>query len=188
LAIYLYRHALTEGNRGGRYIGCKTDEPLCEEGILEAKSKRDLSIKKVFSSPMKRCTDTAKLIFPNAEISVIEDFREIDFGEFEGKNFEDLKENSDYSNWVNAFCEPAPPNGESLAKFNKRVRAAFDKISATEKDIFIVTHAGVIMSIMSYLHPEKPYYEYKIANCERIVVSQCHVDLARISDGRIDTF
>jgi alpha-ribazole phosphatase len=170
MAIYLYRHALTEGNKKSAYIGCKTDEPLCQDGIEIAKKKCDKSVKKIFSSPMKRCIETSNLMFPNAEITVVDDFREIDFGDFEGKNFEELKDDLSYTNWVNAFCEPAPKNGESLADFNRRVRAAFNKIKTSNEDIYIVTHGGVIMSIMSYLYPEKPYYEYRIGNCERFVV------------------
>ena len=30
MSVYLIRHGLTNGNLEGRYIGCRTDEPLCE--------------------------------------------------------------------------------------------------------------------------------------------------------------
>ena len=33
LKILLIRHSMTAGNKLGRYIGARTDEPLCEEGI-----------------------------------------------------------------------------------------------------------------------------------------------------------
>jgi alpha-ribazole phosphatase len=172
MSVTLIRHSLTESNKNGIYSGGKTDSPLCEDGIKLAKEKCDLTVKKVFSSPMKRCLHTAELMFPNAEISVIEDFREINFGDFEGKNFDELKDDKNYTDWVNSNCENAPPNGESLLDFNLRVRKAFDKIRNSEKDIIIVAHAGTVMSIMSYLCPDKQYFDYKIGNCERIIYDE----------------
>jgi alpha-ribazole phosphatase len=172
MAVTLIRHSITEDNKIGIYQGGKTDTPLCEEGIILAKENCDYSIKKVYSSPMKRCVQTTELMFPNAEISVVEDLREINFGDFEGKNYEQLKDGKYYTDWVNSNCENAPPSGESLLDFNLRVRKAFDTIRYTENNIIIVAHAGTIISIMSYLCPDKPYFEYKVGNCERIIYDE----------------
>jgi alpha-ribazole phosphatase len=169
MAVTLIRHSLTESNKNGIYSGGKTDTPLCAEGIKLAKKKCDLTVKKIYSSPMKRCLHTAELMFPNAEIVVVENFREINFGDFEGKSFEELKDDNNYTDWVNSNCETAPPNGESLLDFNLRVRKAFDTIRYTESNIIIVAHAGTIMSLMSYFCPDTQYFEYKIRNCERII-------------------
>jgi alpha-ribazole phosphatase len=172
MAVQLIRHAPTAGNAEKRYIGARTDEPLSPEGVLVASENPDPTVKKVFTSPMVRCKQTAKLMFPNAEIEVIEDFREMDFGYFEGKNFNELADNYLYTEWVNAMCEPAPPGGESLEDFNRRVRKAFSSLLKKHypADIFIVAHGGTIMSIMSYLHPDKPYYEYHVKPCGRFVI------------------
>jgi broad specificity phosphatase PhoE len=70
------------------------------------------------------------------------------------------------------MCEPAPPSGESLEDFNRRVRKAFSSLLKKHHpdDIYIVAHGGTIMSIMSYLHPEKPYYEYHVKPCGQFVI------------------
>jgi alpha-ribazole phosphatase len=172
MSVTLIRHSLTESNKKGIYCGGKTDSLLCEEGIKLAQNKCDISVNKVYSSPMKRCVQTAELMFPNAEITIVEDFREINFGDFEGKCFEELKDDKNYTDWVNSSCENAPPGGECLNDFYYRVRKAFDTIRYAEKDIIIVAHAGTIMSIMSYLCPDKPYFDYKIENCERLIYDE----------------
>ena len=97
--LFLIRHGMTEGNREKRYIG-KTDEGLCDEGrrILERRKaageypEADL----VFVSPMRRCLETAEVLYPGQEPVVVEEFRECDFGLFEGKNYRELTGNVHY--------------------------------------------------------------------------------------------
>jgi len=36
MQILFFRHSMTAGNFERRYLGCKTDEPLCPEGIAFA--------------------------------------------------------------------------------------------------------------------------------------------------------
>ena len=80
----LIRHAATAGNIEKRYIGV-TDESICPEGIAELCESYP-EVKTVICSPMKRCLETAKLIYPSHEPVVYDDMRECDFGSFEGKN------------------------------------------------------------------------------------------------------
>ena len=65
MKIYLIRHSMTEGNKEKRYIGT-TDESLCPEGIqlLEKKKGMYPEVTYVYVSPMKRCMQTAEIIYP----------------------------------------------------------------------------------------------------------------------------
>ena len=85
--ICLIRHAKTAGNLERRYIG-RTDETLCDEGraALEKMIKASAypAGEIVFSSPMQRCVETVKLIYPESELHLINGLRECDFGDFEG--------------------------------------------------------------------------------------------------------
>lgn len=87
--LHLIRHGLTKGNLDGLYIG-HTDMPLCSQGIEQIKKmKKDYTYPAadyVFSSPLKRCVSTAKLIYPNIKPIIIEDLIEYDFGQFEGRS------------------------------------------------------------------------------------------------------
>ena len=48
----LIRHGKTAGNLAGRYIGCRTDEPLCPEGIAQLREGRYPAVQRVFASPL----------------------------------------------------------------------------------------------------------------------------------------
>ena len=83
--IHLIRHALTQGNIEGRYIG-QTDEELCQEGLNQLEvMKRDYNYPiadVVFTSSLKRCVQTAKILFPDKTPIEMRGFEECDFGEF----------------------------------------------------------------------------------------------------------
>ena len=97
--VYLIRHGKTKGNLEGRYIGT-TDEPLCEEGkqslMQMADAKKYPAVEALFVSPMLRCRESAKILFPKQSISVVSDLRECDFGRYENKNFQELSGDADY--------------------------------------------------------------------------------------------
>lgn len=97
--LYLIRHGKTKGNLEKRYVG-RTDEPLCKAGIREMNERRSILLRsfseegaviclpgKIYVSPMLRCRQTAKLLFPDAKQEVVADFCEMDFGAFEYKNY-----------------------------------------------------------------------------------------------------
>ena len=66
IKLWLIRHGKTEGNKLSRYIGT-TDEPLCQEGT-EFLHKMDYpKVQAVYVSPLKRCVQTAEILFPGGE-------------------------------------------------------------------------------------------------------------------------
>ena len=94
--LYLIRHGKTEYNEEKRYAGCKTDCSISEAGRKEVEENKEngrypTEPYMIFRSPMKRAEETAEIIYPGEEKTVIEDIREIDFGTFEGKNYDELK-------------------------------------------------------------------------------------------------
>ena len=75
LKLYMIRHGKTYGNTQGRYIGT-TDEPLLPEEAADLK-KYDLgSVDRVYASPRKRCRETAEILYPGQEITLVEEFAE----------------------------------------------------------------------------------------------------------------
>ena len=63
IRMYLIRHGSTPGNRERRYIG-RTEEDLCEEGILALKGQEAPEVQRIYASPMRRCIQTAKILYP----------------------------------------------------------------------------------------------------------------------------
>ncbi len=171
LKLRLIRHGKTLGNTYKRYIG-KTDENLLEEGLKLFEFITPPEVDIVISSPLKRCVQTASLLFPNKEIIIRENFKECDFGDFENKNYKELCGNADYQKWIDSNAKLPFPNGESIKEFKNRTLKEFE---FTVKELInknitsgaIVTHGGTIMSIMETLSPDKkPYYEWSTDNLE----------------------
>ena len=72
IKLWLIRHGKTEGNKLSRYIGI-TDEPLCQEGT-EFLHKMDYpKVQAVYVSPLKRCVQTAEILFPGEPVHIIEE-------------------------------------------------------------------------------------------------------------------
>lgn len=169
--IYLFRHGLTKGNLNAQYIG-HTDLPLTTDSISALKKIKATEhypkVGAVFSSPLKRCKDSAKIMFPENNTLIIDDFIECDFGEFEGLTADELKDNDDFKAWLHGDIYSAPPYGESNAKFAQRICAAFEKvidgcIKTGNDNIAIVGHAGVIMTILAcYGLPEAPMAHWQM--------------------------
>jgi alpha-ribazole phosphatase len=77
MRILLMRHGMTSANKMRLYNG-RTDDPLCAEGAAHAlQTGTDPTVRHVYASPMKRAVETARLKFPNAAITVVDDLREM---------------------------------------------------------------------------------------------------------------
>ena len=170
IKIALIRHSKTEGNLKGRYIG-KTDEHLCEEGVILAQSKIFPQVSHIYLSPLKRCIETADIIYKELNPIIIDELRECDFGDFENKNYKDLSGNMDYQKWIDSNGSIPFPNGENPEEFKKRSIIGFDKvveniIENKINDAAIIAHGGTIMSILDkYSYPNKDFYCWQVGNC-----------------------
>lgn len=165
MKIYLIRHGKTAGNLEKRYIGV-TDEPLCPEGISELQKRNYPDCEIVISSPMRRCIETARLIYPNRPIVIRDDLAECDFGDFEGKNYLELSENPDYQKWIDSGGVSRFPNGESPDGFKRRCIRGFDeavKKYADKRSIAFVVHGGTIMAVMER-YTGRGFYDHQIGN------------------------
>ncbi|MBQ3842183.1 MAG: histidine phosphatase family protein [Ruminiclostridium sp.] len=167
MIINFIRHGKTAGNLEKRYIGC-TDEPLCEAGFAELKSVDYPECDIVISSPMKRCLQTAEIIYPNIKRTVYDDLRECDFGNFEGRNYIEMSDDPEYAEWIKKGGDAPFPNGEDSQKFRERCISGFLKAieeNRNYKSISFVVHGGTIMSILEkYAVPRKKFYDFMTEN------------------------
>ncbi len=172
MTIYLIRHGKTEANEKHLYCG-STDIGLSEKG-KEALCKLEYRISDVrrITSGMRRTNETFKLLFGDVPFGIEPRFREVDFGIFEMHSYEQLKNTTLYQTWISGDNENnIPPWGESGAQMKKRVLEAFSEL---QEDTLVITHGGVIATIMEHLFPEegknryqwqpKPGYGYAISN------------------------
>ncbi len=174
MQISLIRHAKTQGNLERRYIG-RTDEPLCLSGREELErwisERRYLKCEVLFTSPMQRCLETAALIYPDIKPRVWEGLHECDFGFFEGKTYEELKDSSCYQQFLDQNGEGPIPGGEDSEAFRARCCKAFRDILQTAEQektqkLSIICHGGTIMALMSrFCENFGSFYDYQVPNC-----------------------
>ena len=159
MTIYLIRHGKTQANEKHLYCG-STDLPLSEAGREELQGVHyDIKNVRFLTSGMKRTEETLKILFGDVPYEVDPRFREIDFGVFEMRSYDQLKDTPEYQAWLTGDNEAnIPPLGESAMQMKKRVLEAFSEI---QEDTCIITHGGVIATIMAAYFPEEGNTRYQ---------------------------
>ena len=98
MLIVLLRHGETAYNAQRRYQG-RSDMPLSARGRARLRAA-DFAPDVVFVTALCRTAQTAAAIFPGARQAVEDDLREMDFGDFEGKTYGELKDDPAYRAWL----------------------------------------------------------------------------------------
>lgn len=163
--ICLIRHGKTGANVRHLYHG-STDLELCEEGEQELFSRRRTfpGEWKFITSGMKRTEQTLKILFGDVPHAADPRFREMDFGEFEMRSYQELKDEPDYQRWISGDnASNRTPGGESGRIMERRVLEGFVDLMNSTQDIVLVTHGGPITAIMAHLFPgeEKNRYQWQ---------------------------
>ena len=159
MSIYLIRHGKTQANEKHLYCG-STDLPLSEAGREELQFLAyAISPERFVTSGMKRTNETLEILFGNVPFSVDTRFREVDFGDFEMKSYEMLKDDPAYQAWLTGDNEAnTPPGGESGTQMTRRVLEAFSELP---DGTALVAHGGVIAAIMASLFPAEGKHRYQ---------------------------
>ncbi len=175
MIVILIRHGKTKGNLEHRYVGT-TEESLCEEGIQILKEYKEKGlypeVDSIYISPQIRCVETAGILYPNREYITCPDFRECNFGEFEYKNYMELRDNANYQKWIDSNGTMDFPGGEGVSEFKVRCQQGFEQmISSSKKEkLAFLIHGGTIMSILhKFAIPHKDYYDWQIGNGEGFI-------------------
>ena len=169
IKLWLIRHGMTEGNRHQRYIGV-TDEPLCPEGMELLKTFTYPKPQTIFVSPLRRCQETAEILFPGQKVRIIDQLAECNFGEFENKNYKELSDDPRYQEWIDSNGIMAFPGGESKEECAVRNLEGFQRVVTAcireqISEAALVVHGGTIMNIMEeYADIQKPFYEWHVRN------------------------
>lgn len=188
--VYLIRHGETKGNREHRYVG-KTDEGILRDAADQLRKLRLPKVRSVYISPMKRCRETAGILYPQIRPAVVEELKECDFGEFEYENYEELNGRPGYQRFLDTMGKRGFPGGESRDGFQVRCIRGFQKVLSLERsksrgisdekndskkgfqdaetagcsDFALVVHGGTIMALLDYYScPHRDYYDWQVKN------------------------
>ena len=128
MKLTLLRHGITEGNRRRLYYG-STDLPLLSEGwaALEALRTRGgyPQATRYYTSGMIRTEQTLLALYGPVPHEVLPGLREMDFGTFEMRAYEELKHDPAYLAWLEGDVEAnLCPGGESGHIVTKRALEA----------------------------------------------------------------
>lgn len=176
MKIVLIRHLPTPGNEKRQYIG-RTDEDLSEQAVEGFRQCQEKSIgvlyppaQHIIASPLKRCIRTAELIYPGQEICTEPMLRECDFGEYERKTYEDLKNEPEYIRWMESGGMTAFPGGEDQMSFRGRCVDGVKKrisrlLSGGADSAAFIVHGGTIMAVLSELsEDQREFYHWQVEN------------------------
>ena len=183
--LCLIRHGKTPSNQEHRYLGV-TEDALSEEGRkqLEILAEKGVLRKPwlLFISPMLRCQESAGILFPEMKAYPIEKWREMNFGAYEGKNYEDLKNDAYYQKWIDSNGTLPFPEGESQQEYIKRCsRGLHAATKIIQKEIAKTSSANEITELRE---PEKQIVESQMTE-NQIAESQPRNITAVVHGGTI---
>src|SRR4051812_30309586 len=158
--VFIVRHGATILSAEDRFAG-ETDVPLSDEGREQtrhlAKRLRTEKISAVYSSPLGRTMETARILAePHAlEIQGRDGLREISHGHWEQLTRREVEERfpQEAAEWE---CDPytfAPPGGESgLAVTARALPVIIELVRAHPREsILVVSHKATIRLLLSSL-------------------------------------
>ena len=167
MKLILIRHGKTEANEKHLYCG-STDLPLSEGGKSELTERKN-TVKypsidgfRILTSGMRRCEETLIILFGDIPHDTDSAFREMDFGAFEMRSYEEMKNDPDYIAWITGDNEAnVTPGGESGNRMTERVINGLNRLIEEDRDTLLVTHGGVIAAVMAHLFAEEGRNRYE---------------------------
>ena len=165
MKLTLIRHGITYGNKYGLYYGA-TDLPLLEEGIDELRARKKThrypTAPRYYTSPLQRTQQTLRQLYGEVPFTVVDDLREMNFGVFEMRTVEDLRQDPAFGEWKRDVALHRCPGGESVAAVQVRARAGRAPILGAGEDAVCVIHGGVIATLMFLWFPGKAFDDWML--------------------------
>ncbi len=144
----------------------------------------------ILTSPLLRCREFASELSAqlNVPVTVAEGFKEISFGDWEGKTREQVAQ--EYGNhqanfWRDAENHP-PPNAEAIQDFHRRIGEAWQYWceELAGKKVLLVCHGGVIRMVLGHvlgLTPSNAMAGFHVPFANRSQVRLDHTEFGTLS-------
>lgn len=191
MKLYIIRHGETDWN-AKKWLQGGSETTLNENGrklaILTGQALQEVQFHKVYSSPLKRAMETARLVIGNRDIEIIPEprIREISFGIYEGKSYhpdhmEVPKE------MIDAFFHhpedyPVPEQGESIDEIIARThdfyKALVQDKTLADANILISAHGCAVRALEQSLDTSKGFWREGVPK-------NCAVTIAEIVNGEV---
>ncbi len=153
----LVRHGVT-GETGRLLTGRLPGVSLSDKGRLDARVAADRlangEVAAVYSSPIRRCRETARILATPHDMTPITDrrFIEADYGTWSGRSLKDLHRLKAWGRLMSHAARFRFPDGETLAEVQARSVSGLEDLAARHGDetIVVVSHADVIRSLLCH--------------------------------------
>lgn len=176
--LYVLRHGKTDLN-GAHALQGRSDLPLNEEGTQQAREvarrllERGIVFSHVFSSPLQRAVQTARIVASGVDVVCDDRLLEMDYGPYEGYDLRNLT--PELAEFFRDFVHnPAPAGMEQLSSVVERTGAFVEDVRAlaAEANVLVSTHAIAMKGVLEYLTPEShgSYWSTYVGNCAIYVV------------------
>lgn len=176
MKIYIVRHGETDFNKAKRVQGQRINESLNSEGVRQAEelaSEIDRDFDIIFTSPLKRATQTAEILAKEIKAPVIEkgEIIERDYGDLSGKTWEEMiefgKGKIDFRKLdFELEYDYKPYGGESAIEVRKRLLKFVEELKKDyfDKKVLIVAHGGILKMAHFLFLEEKVFHNPKNAS------------------------
>ncbi|HWC39740.1 MAG TPA: histidine phosphatase family protein [Acidimicrobiales bacterium] len=151
--ILLVRHGQTAANAAGLLLG-RSDPPLTDLGRRQAVASAKVlgGVTRVVTSPLRRARETADAFGAAVPVEVDERWTELDYGDFEGRPFNEVPSTT-WQRW-RSDATFTPPGGESLAVLGRRVRDACEHLAGDARsgggDVAVISHVSPIKAAVAW--------------------------------------
>ena len=162
IRILLIRHGDTELT--GRVLyGRMPGVHLSAEGHSQAQAlaksiASKYKLDQIVASPLERAIETARHLSEALDLPIAthEGIIELDYGDWLGKSFEDIRESSDWHHYNRLRSLLGPPDGELMLEVQTRALHALRGIMephslSEEATLAVVSHGDVIRSLLVLL-------------------------------------
>lgn len=152
MSIYLIRHTTPLIEKGICYGQSDIDvtDSFADEATLIKTVLPPAPLHAVYSSPLMRCHKLASHLFPEHAIALEPALMEIHCGEWEGMHWDAIPPEV-IDPWMKDFVHVCIPGGESYVQMHSRVIDCFTRIAQAPAPSAIITHGGVIRSILAHI-------------------------------------
>lgn len=192
MKLYIMRHGETDWNAQVRLQGC-SDVPLNENGRRLAKvtgeALKDIKFDAVFSSPLSRAVETAKLVLGEQRVPIVTDHRiiEISFGEWEGrrsqKEFGEIPQDMLYNFFHATEKYVAPPKGETFAQILERTKDFYEELMQKKEfansNILISSHGAAARALLQNVYRDGNFWQSGVPG-------NCAITIVEIKDGAVE--
>jgi broad specificity phosphatase PhoE len=183
--FHLLRHGERASGRvlAGRMPGVGLTERGRAEVAFVAERLAGDDIAAIYSSPLQRTRESAEIVAERLglPISFRDDLIELDFGEWTGKSFDQIRTDPRWPPWNTRRSLSAIPGGETMREVQRRVVEALLEIAETHPDeaALVVSHGDVIRAALLFaLGMPLDFYT-------RIEVAQGSVSTVRLDQGGV---